>query len=423
MRLADLRFGYAPLPDAAPGYDPAGDARALVLAGTASPAPYPVPGTQEFASLGPSQRSVFRFPAVWNGSLIVCGTPATRSEFANDAILTDFALARGYACAASNKGIPYNAVVEPLSETPAPELAYRIPFPLPGAQQPTVIRPGALWPQRIAVADWHADFALLARAARERVREHYGRAPRRTYALGLSIGGGQVRYLLERHPDIADGGVEWASVYWHPERNLLTYLPAFLRAMPAYVASGYADTAAAAAIVAAGFPADRHGPSAGHPSLWDDHYANLPPYYADLTTFLFAKLLDPLAGPLDTLERRAAYTASPEVGKTIAPFAHGGALERPLIGLAGDADVFVPPAHNAAPYLAAVRAAGRADRYWQYIVAGGTHVDGYAAFGYGLQPQLPFVWRAFEQLVDIVERDRTPAGAGTARLVRAPSEL
>ncbi len=422
--LADLRFGYAPLPAAGPGYDPAGDARALVLAGTESPAPEPLPGTQILDTLGPGHRFVLRLPAVWNGKLAVCGTPATRSEFASDAILSDFLLARGYAFASSNKGIPYNAVFEPARDTPQPDLAYPVPFPMNGAAPGSmVIRAGALWPRRIEVGAWQDDLPRLIRAARERVRAHYGRRPRWTYALGLSIGGGQVRSLLERHPELVDGGLEWAAVYWHPERNILSYLPAFLAAMPAYVASGYTDARARADIVAAGFPPDRLGANAGHASLWNDHYANLPPYYADLTTFLFAKLLDPAAGALGTLESRAAYVPSAAVRAAIGAFAHSGALERPLIGLAGDSDVFVSPQNNAAPYLAAVKAAGRGDRYWQYVVAGGTHVDAYAAFGYGLQPQLPFVWRAFERLVDIVERGASPGGAGTARVVRSPLEV
>jgi len=39
---------------------------------------------------------------------------------------------------------------------------------------------------------------------------------------------------------------------------------------------------------------------------------------------------------------------------------------------------------------------------WQYIVAGGTHVDTFSPFGYGLQPQLPFAWAAFRQLVAMI---------------------
>lgn len=422
--LPDLRFGYAPRPEPTPGYDPAADARALIVAATPSPAQQPIPGYQILDSLGPGQRYVVRIPEAWNGKLVVCGTPATRSEFANDATFSDFLLARGFAFASSNKGIPYNAILEPAAQSSDAQTLYRIPFDMPGVPKDTaVLRLGALSPRRIGVNTWHADLPGLIAAANEHVRSARGSAPRRTYAVGLSIGGGQVRWLLERHPELVDGGLEWASVYWHPGENILTYLPAFLRNMPAYLSSRFADTAAHAAIVAAGFPPDRRQADDAHPSLWNDHYANLAPFYADLTTFMFARLLDPDAGQLDSLERRAAYVPSEAARETISAFAHTGAIERPLIGITGDADVFITPQHNAAPYLTAVRAAGRGDRYWQYVVAGGTHVDAYAAFGYGLQAQLPFVWRAFDQLVSIVEDGARPPGAGTARLVHAPDEV
>jgi hypothetical protein len=47
----------------------------------------------------------------------------------------------------------------------------------------------------------------------------------------------------------------------------------------------------------------------------------------------------------------------------------------------------------------------------------------FAAFGYGLQPQLPFTWEAFEQLVVVVEGGFLPPGAGTQRAVSAPTEI
>jgi hypothetical protein len=424
LTVPDLRFGSAPLPEPSPGFDPAGDARALMLPGLPSPARVALPGRQFFGSLGPGRRFVLRIPQNWNGKLAVCGTPATRSEHANDAILSDFLLARGYAFASSNKGIPYNAVLEPFAQTPVPELAYRIPFPLGDAPPGTAaIRLGALVPRRIGVAQWHDDLADLTVAAQQLVAADTGRAPARTYALGLSIGGGQVRWLLENRPELVDGGVEWASVFWSARQNILTQLPAFLAHMPAYVASGYRDRAAHDAIVAAGFPPDRVQSEGAVRSLWDAHYASLPPHYADLTTFAFAKLLDPAAGPLATLEARAAYELSASGARAIDAFAQRGALARPLIGVAGEADVFVTPEHNAAPYLAAVRAAGRAGKYAQYVVADATHVDAFAAFGWGLQPLAPFAWAAFDRLVAHVEGGAPLGGAGLARRIKEPAEI
>ena len=85
--------------------------------------------------------------------------------------------------------------------------------------------------------------------------------------------------------------------------------------------------------------------------------------------------------------------------------------------------MFITPERNAAAYLELVRNARRSDRYWQYIVDNGTHVDAFAGFGYGLQPMLPFVWSALERLERIVEHGEAPAGAGTARSIATPAEI
>jgi len=419
MIVPDLRFGFAPLPDVFPGYDPAGDARALVPVGYASPALAPVPGRLLRGSLGPGQRFFVRIPDAWNGKLVVCGTPAMRSEHANDLTFGEWFLARGYAFASSNKGIPYNAIVEPWDRTPDPARAYRVPFAF-GESAPgeTAIRFGALDPVAVPVAGWHADLPEVVRATRDVVHETTGRGPTRTYAVGLSIGGGQVRALLEREPDLVDGGLEWASVYWHPEHNILRDLPPFLAAMAPYLASGFTDRDAHDAIVAAGYPPDRLRDAPRLRSLWDAYYSGLPPFYADLTTFAFARLLDPEAGALDSLAARAAYRPSAAASENVAAFAHSGRIEKPLIGFAGDADVFVTPHHNFEAYVRAVCAAGCGDRYWPTLVAGGTHVDGFAALGWNLQPMLPFVWRGFETLVAIVENGARPPGAGSITRVR-----
>jgi hypothetical protein len=288
----------------------------------------------------------------------------------------------------------------------------------------------------------------LVRAAKDHVAEIGGTRPKRTYAVGLSIGGGQVRWLLERAPELVDGGLEWAAVYWSPDENILTYLPAFLRAMPEYVRSSYRDGAAHDAIVAAGFPPDRVQDDPQHRSLWDEHYSNSAPFYNDLTVYLFGKLLDPaleswcgvppnVPNPITgerqpgavgasghaLPEMRAAYVPSETVQRAIAAFQHTGSIERPLIGIAGDADVFVTPQRNFEPYRNAVLRAKRGDRYWQYLVEGGPHVDSYAALGYGLRAQLPFVWRGFEQLIRIVANGEKPSGTGTVRKVQSPDEM
>lgn len=446
--FADLRFGYVPLPAAAPGYDPAGDAGSQIVTGTPSPAAAPIPGVQFLGSYAPNERFVLRVPANWNGRLVVAGTPAFCCEFAGDAIWGDYVLTRGYAYASSNKGIAYNAGVEKIAATDSPGRVYPIPFDLYSLEsEKLAIRLGALIPAKTSIAAWNEDFATLARAARQYLAAHR-HAPSRTYAVGLSSGGAQVRSLVERQPELVDGGLDWSGVYWSPQHSPLDYLPAFLRAMPAYVAGAFADRHAAEAILAAGFPADRRQTADQHPSLWFEYYAGQPSFYADLTLFAYALLIDPLAtssisadgctpNPKDPVKAagtcaarglaspaaRAAYAPSQRARDAIRAFAHTGEIGKPLVSIAGSADAFVTPANNATAYLSAVKRAGKSALYHLYLVDGGTHVDAFAPFGYGLRPQLPFAWAAFDQLVAIVERGYAAPGAGTQRTVTAPSEI
>jgi hypothetical protein len=45
-----------------------------------------------------------RFPADWNGQLVVTGAPGVRKQYANDYIISDWVLAQGYAFASTDKG-------------------------------------------------------------------------------------------------------------------------------------------------------------------------------------------------------------------------------------------------------------------------------------------------------------------------------
>ncbi len=193
-RLPDLRLGFAPLPEAAGGNDPAGDIAAVMAPGLASPAHEPIEGVMLLGSLGGAQRYLLKIPAEWNGKLAVCGTPATRSEYVNDGLFGDFLLTRGYAYASSNKGIPYNAVMESAAATPNRSLAYPVPFDaMDLRKQGAVFRFGALSPEPIPIAAWQNDLAALVREAKTQVAALTGKTPSRTYALGISIGGGQVQ--------------------------------------------------------------------------------------------------------------------------------------------------------------------------------------------------------------------------------------
>jgi pimeloyl-ACP methyl ester carboxylesterase len=447
--VPDLRYTFAPLPAPLPapnteGYSPAGDAAALIVPGTPSPATAPIPGMLANGSYAANQRYVIKVPQNWNGKLIVGGTPSFRSEYANDAIWSDFALANGYAFASSNKGILYNAIAETIPKSIDTAHAYPIPFGIYATLQYTY-RLGALL-QQTSIKAWNDDYALLTRAAQKFLKIYFGKAPARTYAVGLSNGGAQVRSLLEQHPDIVDGGVDWSGVYWSPSLNILTYLPTFLANMPAYVASGFTDPASAANIIAAGFPADLLQAVPKDPSLWVEYYSNKSSFYADLTVFAYALMIDPtvssqisaagctananplIAGTCNASgfgipANRAAYVPPASAASSIATFQHTGNIGKPLVSIAGSADMFITAANNATPYLKAVNANGKGSQYWQYLVSGGTHVDTFSALGYGLQPQLPFAWAAFNQMVAIVEKGYKPAGAGTQQPVSSPNQI
>ena len=448
--VSDLRYGFATPPAAFPGYSPAGDAKALIVAGTPSPAQSPIPGTLATGSYAANERYVIKVPTAWNGKLIVAGTPSFRSEFANDAIWSDFALANGYAFASSNKGVGFNAIVESSTATPSPSTFFPIPFDLASLETNKLgFRFGALTQSPVpSIASWNVDFATLTVAAQNFLATNF-KVPTRTYAVGLSNGGAQVRSLLEQYPSIIDGGVDWSGVFWSPSLNILTYLPKFLAAMQQYVTSGFTDSASAAAIVAAGYPADvLQAANAKNPSLWFEYYAGQASFYSDLTAFAYALLIDPQASSstaaaactpnatnaarlpgtcaatgLAVPANRAAYAPSSAALANIASFTHTGQIGKPLVSIAGGSDMFVTPQNNATPYLNAVNASGRGSKYWQYIVAGGTHVDTFSPLGYGLQPQLPFAWSAFYQLVAIVEKGYQPPGAGSSQPVSTPSQI
>lgn len=447
----DLRFGQSPTPAAFPGYSPVGDAKALIVPGIASPAASAIPGMLATGSYATNERYVIKVPTAWNGKLIVAGTPAFRSEFANDAIWGDFALANGYAFACSNKGVQFNAIVETIAATPSPSTFFPISFDLFGLETKKIgFRFGALTQSPVPTIDtWNLDFATLTIAAQNFLGRNFGKLPKRTYAVGLSNGGAQVRSLLERYPSLIDGGVDWSGVFWSPSLNILTYMPKFIAAMSTYVASGFTDPVSAAAIVAAGYPADvLQAGNALHPSLWFEYYSGQSSFYSDLTAFAYALLIDPqaasstnpaactpnatdaarLPGTCDATglavpANRASYVPSSAALANIASFAHTGRIGKPLVSIAGGSDMFITPQNNATPYLNAVRSSGQSSQYWQYIVSGGTHVDTFSPFGYGLQSQLGFAWSAFYQLVSIVEKGYQPSGVGTQQTVSTPSQI
>lgn len=323
---------------------------------------------------------VIRLPEHWNGGLVVSGSPGNRRQFANDFIISDWVLAHGYAFAATDKG---NTGVA---------------FYRDGA------RPGD------AIAEWHERVTQLTRAADATVGEAYGSGPRRTYVAGISNGGYLVRWALERHPELYDGGVDWEGALWRPNGpNPLTYLPAALRHYPAYRDAG--DEAAHQALVEAGF-------APGSEFLWDFHYR----IYWDLTQRIYREELDPgFDGSTDAGTPFCAsgspacdadydyFSRPPEVREAVARISNTGRIGRPLITLHGTLDTLLPIAVDSNAYARLLRRQGRKRLHRYYVVEAGNHVDGlYDAFSDRLRPMLPCFRSAFTLMVAWVERGQRP---------------
>jgi hypothetical protein len=328
---------------------------------------------------------VIRLPHRWNGGLVVAGSPGVREQYANDFAISDWVLAQGYAFAATDKG---NAGAA---------------FYADGR------RPGD------AIVEWNQRVTQLTRAAKAVAARHYGHAPRRTYAAGISNGGYLVRWQLENHPELYDGGVDWEGTLWNPGKpSLLTFLPPALRAYPRYAATG--DPAAHADLLAAGF-------APGSEFLWDFHYR----IYWDLTQRIYREELDP--GYDGAVQAGAAFCASGTpacdadydypnrpraVREAVARIGLTGRIGRPLLTLHGTLDTLLPITHDSDVYAGMIRDRHRAGLFRYYRVEGGNHVDGlYDAYPDRLRPILPCFRSAFTALTGWVDAGHAPPPSRT----------
>ncbi|MFF7530121.1 3-hydroxybutyrate oligomer hydrolase family protein [Streptomyces bobili] len=307
---------------------------------------------------------VVRLPDRWNGGLVVAGTPGNREQYANDRAIADWVLARGYAYAATDKGNTGLA------------------FHRDGT------RPGD------AVAEWNARLTQLTRAARTVVTQRYHRPPTRTLATGMSNGGYLVRWQLENHPELYDGGVDWEGTLWRAEGpNLFTFLPSALRHYPAHAAGGPAAERAHTELHRAGFPA-------GSEFLWPFHHQ----VYWDLTQRVYREEFDPAfdgaaeagtpycaPGSVPGCDADYDYPARPpEVGAAVERVALTGRIGKPLITIHGTLDVLLPIGRDSDVYARMVREAGRGQLFRYYRVEDGTHTDALVdSFPDRLRPLLP----------------------------------
>ncbi len=324
---------------------------------------------------------VIRLPDKWNGGLVVAGTPGNREAYANDFTISDWALARGYAYAATDKG---NTGV-------------------------TFYRDGTS--PGDAVAEWNHRVSQLALAAKAVVVQRYGKLPKRTIAAGQSNGGYLVRWQLENRPWLFDGGVDWEGVLWTTAGpNLLTFLPPALRAYPA------GDTAG---MTAAGFAPETQ-------FLWDFHYRT----YWDLTQRIYREEFDPsydgdkeagtpfCASGTPGCDTGYDYSTRPaSVRQAVAKVALTGKIKRPLITVHGTLDTLLPIGKDSDVYAEMIGDQHRSRLFRYYRVEGGNHVDGLVATSPDrLRPLLPCFRSAFAALeLWVGDGTAPPASATIAR--------
>jgi 3HB-oligomer hydrolase 3HBOH len=373
-----------------------------------------VPGVQLDARIAGDPtgqgRFLLRLPDDWNGRLVVAGASGTRSEFNGDFAWSDYVVQKGYAYASQNKG-----VLNLRLTTSADPLGCRL-----NPSSPVFVHffdndPGQQFTR------WASFMAQGAMLARRGVESHYGREARRTYAVGTSNGGYQVRRAVESFPSLFDGGVDWEGTFVDAGApNLLTDLPPAILNFPDYVASGFSLASTAAKnIEAAGYPQDLPPVPVGKPpvptSLWTLYNAQ----FWEVTQCQWQKRLDPTydtygsgTGTYNYISRLSVS----DVGASFAAFATTGRIRKPLITVAGTMDGLLPIDHHARAYarkVAAAQADGDDDEgddkpaYRLYEVQNGNHIETFKLTFPQLEFIEPHAQRAFDLLVDSVERHAT----------------
>jgi hypothetical protein len=378
-------------------------------AGFRTPITKAVPGMQIQARIAGDPlgqaRILIRMPDDWNGKLVVAGASGTRSEFNGDFAWSDYVVQKGYAYVSQNKGI-YNLYVS----TAADPLACRL-----NPNSGTFVHfydddPAALF------ARWNEIMLSATKIGRDALEIGYGRRPARTYAVGTSNGGYQVRRAVETAPELFDGGVDWEGTFVDPAApNLLSTLPTTILNYPDYLASGFSsESTAAKNIREAGFPPDMTVPDSPT-SLWGLHWIQ----FWEVTQCQWQKRLDPTYDTYGSGTGTYVYVdrlSMSDVGANIAAFATTGRIKRPLITVAGTMDGLLPIDVHARAYARKVEAAlgrddhpaarspeERAPEYRLYEVQNGNHIEAFVTTFPRLELIQPHALKAFDLLVAHVE--------------------
>lgn len=327
----------------------------------------PVPGLLVTGTLPPDQhaRYLLRVPRDWNGRLVVAAASGVTSERTYDLYLSDYLLSRGYAFAATDKGVRSALVDDVILLPQTPESSVR------------------RWAPRLE------DLARHAAAECEAAR---GRRPEFIYAAGLSNGGWIARKAAESASGLFAGAVEVSGVLWRADAGgLMRELPAALRATkkPPFDEP---------ALSKAGFPA------------FDAKWQPVVGWYRDMywgaVLHLFLGDLDPeYQGRLEDYE----LDSRPSARKAIEQFQNTGDLKAPLISVAGRQDWLIPCASHAEAYAALVKRQGKGRLHELEVVEDAAHIDTNADIFPFISPLMPRLHAAFERLVARVEK--TPAKA------------
>lgn len=325
-----------------------------------TPLSAPVPGTRVAGTLPDDHhaRFVLRLPRDWNGRLVVAASSGVTDESTYDLWFSDFALSRGYAFAATDKGVR-RAVLDGT----------------------TVLMP--MIPEA-GVARWPSRLEALAALARARARKTYGREPEKTYAVGLSNGGWVARRAAEL--GFVDGALEVSGVLWRADRgNLLRELAAALRA-------SRGETWDESALARLGFAAGGH---------WDALRSFYRTLYWEASLGLFLADLDPeYKGSAEHYDFDARPAA---VREKVASFENTGDLQVPLASIAGERDYLISCAGHARAYEALVRSRGKADLHRATYVPDASHIDTNRETFPFVEPLMRRAHAAFDELVARVE--------------------
>jgi hypothetical protein len=340
----------------------------------------------EFGECHDSQ-FVIRLPEDWNGKLVITGAPGVRRQYANDYIISDWVLARGYAFASTDKGNTGTSFYEDGE------------------------RPGD------AVAEWHRRVEQLTKAARDTAELWYGQRPEYTYMTGISNGGYLTRYAIENTPELYDGAVDWeGTLFRRNGPNLFTHLPQALRNHEECLASSPEyDNRACDNMYRAGY-------KRGSEFLWEQHYGQ----YWDLTQRTYREEFDPgydgeqKAGtalcqedgdPKTRCDAEYRYEKRPEnVKDRVGKVSLTGKIGKPMITLHGTLDTLLPIRRYANVYREMIENQGKGKMHRYYVIEDGNHVDSfydlYPRTGpTALRPILPCYRAAFVELEEWVENE------------------